>query len=51
MKEEYLNELKEMENRLFDIINQSDKDVLYGKLGDTWNSLYEYLKEQGAINV
>jgi len=47
MKEEYLQEIKAMENRLYDIINLTGIDVLESKLGDAWSILYDYLREQG----
>lgn len=47
MNEDYLQEIKTMENRLYDIINLIGIDALESKLGDAWSILYDYLKEQG----
>lgn len=50
MSEELYNELKEIEDRLY--IIASDNDALIdSKLGDTWNSLYLYLKEVKPIKL
>lgn len=46
MKEEYLKELKEIEERLFLIINESGDEALYSKLGGAWSNLYDYLNNR-----
>lgn len=46
MKEVHLKELKEIEERLFLIVNESGDEALYSKLGSSWSNLYDYLKEQ-----
>ena len=49
MDEKYLNELKEVENRLYDIIaNQNDENILNSKLGEAWINLYNYLLDNGV---
>lgn len=44
MNEELYNELKEIEDRLFDIMMAIDRHSS-SKLTDAWESLYDYLKE------
>lgn len=51
MDEKYLNELKEMENRLYDIINQHGENILNSKLGDAWSNLYDYLRDNGVYEI
>lgn len=51
MNEKYLSELKEMENRLYEIINLCGENVLESKLSDAWSNLYDYLREHDVINV
>lgn len=46
MKEEYLKELKEIEERLFLIMEHSGDDALYSKLGASWSNLYDYLRDR-----
>lgn len=51
MNEKYLTELKEVEDRLFNIIHLSGEDLLNSKLGDAWSILYDYLREKGVYEV
>ena len=46
MKQEYLKELQEIEERLFQIIHDSGVEALYSKLGDSWSNLYDYLHDR-----
>lgn len=42
MNEELYNELKEIEERLYDIA-EKDGGVLESELGDAWSIIYNYL--------
>lgn len=46
MKQEYLKELQEIEERLFQIINDSGVEALHSKLGGSWSNLYDYLRDR-----
>lgn len=46
MKQEYLKELKEIEERLFFIMEDLGDDAVYSKLGDSWSNLYDYLHDR-----
>lgn len=46
MKQEYLKELQEIEERLFQIIHDSGVEALYSKLGGSWSNLYDYLRDR-----
>lgn len=42
--EEYYDELKNIENWIWDKIHDSD-ELLNSKLGEAWSNIYDYLKE------
>lgn len=42
---ENYNELKEIEKRLWQILNESNMELLNTKIGDAWLSIFKYLKE------
>lgn len=44
MNEELYNELKEIEDRLYDIMVVLDRRAT-SKLSDSWSLLYDYLRE------
>lgn len=45
------NKLKEIEERLWEIINESNTELLNTKIGDAWLSIFEYLKENDLNTV
>lgn len=45
MSEKELQELKEMERNLYDLLNKTNS--IDTKLGDAWSMLYNYLRELG----
>lgn len=44
MSEETYNELREIEDRLFNIADENG-GVMYTELGDIWSELYQYLEK------
>ena len=44
MTKELYDELREIEDRLYNIVNEND-DIFKSELGDVWRALYSYLKE------
>ena len=44
MNKELYNELKQIEDRLYDIANEIG-EIFDGELSDAWSSLYSYLEK------
>lgn len=50
MYEELYNELREIEDRLYDIANENGC-VIDTELGDSWSALYSYLEKVKPIQL
>lgn len=48
---ETYNELKEIEKRLWEILNECNMELLNTKIGGAWLSIFEYLKENDLNTV
>lgn len=51
MNEKYLTELKEIEERLYDLVYLCGEELLNSKLADAWSNLFDYLIEKGIYEV
>lgn len=50
MNKELYNELREIEDRLYNIANEIG-EMVDSELGDSWSSLYSYLKKVNTSDL